>query len=107
MPVLEVTDASFQEKVVNSKTPVLVDLFAAWCEPCRLTEPILEELSGQHIGKIEFVKIDVDKNIATAQQLNVMSIPTTILFKDGKEVGRQVGFGGKKQFEEIISKAGL
>ena len=105
MAVVQVTDSDFETKVLRSKAPVLVDFFATWCGPCKLAEPVLEELSEVHKGKVIIAKIDVDKNTDTAQKFGVMSIPTTILFKDGKEVGRQIGFAGKKPFEELISKA--
>lgn len=105
MPVVQITDSEFEEKVLKSKTPVLVDFFATWCGPCKLAEPVLEELAEEHKDKVVIAKIDVDKNPDSAQKLGVMSIPTTILFKDGKEMGRQVGFSGKKAFEELISKA--
>lgn len=105
MPVLQITDSEFEAKVLANKTPVLVDFFATWCGPCKLAEPVLEELSEQYKNKVVIAKIDVDKNPDSAQKFGVMSIPTTILFKDGKEVGRQVGFSGKKAFEELIAKA--
>ncbi|MDO8452627.1 MAG: thioredoxin [bacterium] len=105
MPVAEITEADFQEKVINSSTPVLLDLFAQWCGPCKLAEPILEELSKEYEGKVIIAKLDVDKNPKVTESLGVMSIPTTILFKGGEEVGRQVGFAGKQRFEDLIKKA--
>lgn len=103
--VVEVNDSDFEEKVIKSTVPVLVDFFAVWCNPCKLAEPILEELSETHKGKVTVAKIDVDKNPKVPGQFGVMSIPTTVLFKNGKEVGRQVGFAGKKPFEDLINKA--
>lgn len=104
MPTLVVTDSDFTEKVLKSKLPILVDFWAAWCGPCRLAEPVLEELASENKEKIMVTKLNVDENPQTTEKYNVMSIPTTILFKDGKEVGRQVGFSGKQAFEELIKK---
>lgn len=99
-----VTDSNFNEKVVSSKGPVLVDFWAPWCGPCKMAEPVLEELSTIYTGKVDFAKLNVDENPNITGSLGVMSIPTTILFKDGKEVGRQIGFAGKKAFEDLIQK---
>ncbi len=106
MAVTVVTDSDFDTKVLASTLPVLVDFYADWCGPCKMAEPVLEELSKTYEGKTSIVKINVDQNNATSGKYNVMSIPTTILFKGGKEVGRQVGFGGKTAFEDLI-KQGL
>lgn len=104
MAVEIVTDATFDTQVLANKTPVLVDFWATWCGPCRMAEPILEVLSEEYKEKIQIVKLDVDANQASSIKYGVMSIPTTILFKDGKEVGRQVGFSGKQSFEELMKK---
>jgi len=104
MAVIKVTDADFENQVLQSKTPVLVDFYADWCGPCKMAEPVLEELSESYKEKILIVKLNVDENQVTSSKFGVMSIPTTILFKDGKEIDRQVGFGGKQTFEELIKK---
>ena len=104
MAVNEVTDTNFKEEVLDSKIPVLVDFWAPWCAPCRMAEPVLEELSGKYKEKVAFVKINVDENQKVTGDFQVMSIPTTVLIKDGKEVGRQIGFAGKHVFEELIKK---
>lgn len=105
MAVADVEDKNFEEEVLKSDLPVLVDFWAPWCGPCKLAEPVLEELSEQNEGKIKFVKVNVDENQEHAGKYGVMSIPTTILFKGGEEVERQIGFAGKQAFEELLKKA--
>lgn len=104
MATILVTDSDFQEKVVSSALPVLVDFYADWCGPCKMAAPILEELSEDYKDKLIVAKVNVDQNQNSAQQYDVMSIPTVILVKDGKEVGRQIGFAGKQGYEELIKK---
>lgn len=104
MAAVHFSDADFSEKVIKSNLPVLVDFYADWCGPCRLAAPIIEELSGQYEGKATIGKLDVDANQETAAKYNVMSIPTVIVFKDGKEVDRQIGFGGKATYEQMLKK---
>jgi thioredoxin 1 len=104
MAVIHLTDTDFSEKVIKNSLPVLVDFFAEWCGPCRLAAPIVEELSSVYDGKVAVGKIDVDNSTWTAAKYGVMSIPTVIMFKDGKEVERKVGFGGRGGYEEMIKK---
>jgi thioredoxin 1 len=104
MALNKTTDSSFDSDVLKSQTPVIVDFYADWCGPCKMAEPILNELSETYKGKVSFFKLNVDENNQTSAKYGVMSIPTTILFKGGSEVGRQVGFGGKQSFEELLKK---
>jgi thioredoxin 1 len=103
MATIDVIDTDFEEKVLKSVTPVLVDFWAPWCGPCKMAEPVLDELSETYKGKVVVAKIDVDKN-QIPQKFGIMSIPTTILFKGGKEIARAVGFSGKDTFEDIMKK---
>lgn len=104
MAAIEISDSEFDAKVLQNSKPVLVDFHAEWCGPCKMAGPVLDQLSEEQ-DKVEIVKVDVDKNPTVTQKYGVMSIPTTILFKGGAEVGRQVGFAGKGKFEELIQKA--
>lgn len=101
MATVAINDSDFSDKVLKSQVPVLVDFWAPWCGPCRMAEPVLDELSETYKDKIIIGKVNVDEN-QTPASYGVMSIPTAILFKEGKEVGRTVGFSGKQGFEDLI-----
>jgi len=102
---LEITDANFEETVLNSSKPVLVDFWAAWCGPCRMVGPIIDELSKEFEGKAVVGKIDVDANQEFAAKYGVRNIPTVLLFKDGELISRQVGVAPKKTYEDAINAA--
>lgn len=105
MSIKNVSDKDFEEKILQSETPVLLDFFADRCGPCKLAEPVLEELSDEYKGKVDIAKIDVDQNSQTTERFGVRSIPTTILFKNGNEIDRQVGYAGKQHFVDLLQKA--
>ena len=102
--ITTLTDTNFNEEVKGSDQPVLVDFWAEWCGPCKMIAPILEEIAAEQEGKIRIGKLNVDDAPATAQQFQVMSIPTLILFKDGEVQKRVVGARGKGQLLEEISE---
>ena len=101
---LTLTDNTFEHEVLKSDIPVLVDFWAVWCQPCKMIDPIVEELASEYGDKMKFGKMNVDENSVVPQRFGVMSIPTTILFKGASEIGRQVGFSGKQAFEDLIKK---
>ena len=88
---VDVTDDTFKADVIDSGKTVLVDFWAAWCGPCKMVAPVLDEIAGENKGKLTIAKLDIDANPATARDYQVMSIPTMILFKDGKPVKQIVG----------------
>ena len=100
---VHVTDADFKEKVLEAKTPVLVDFYAQWCGPCKMLAPVIEELAAEQEGKAAVYKLDVDEAGETAQAYRVMNIPTLIFFKNGEEVKRVVGAVPKAEIEEILA----
>ena len=99
-----VSDSSFQNEVLDSKVPVLVDFWAAWCGPCRALAPKIEEMSQTYDGKVKFVKLDVDANQQVPAQFGIRGIPTLIVFKEGKMIDQLVGNQPKEVIEKFLSK---
>jgi len=98
------TDQDFEEKVLKSQKPVMVDFYAERCGPCKAAAPVIEELAEAYKEKMVIGKLDVDQNQTMAGKYGVMSIPTVILFKDAKEADRMTGFAGKEGYEKLIKK---
>jgi thioredoxin 1 len=101
--VVNLTSSSFDETIGSSSTPVLVDFWADWCGPCKAIAPVLEQLATEQTGKLSIAKVNVDDHGDIAERFKVMSIPTLILFKDGKEVTKMVGARGKSHILDEIS----
>ena len=99
---ITVDDANFEQKVLQSKTPVLVDFWAAWCRPCIMAAPVLEELAEEYADRITIAKLDVDQNARTAARYNIMAIPNLIIFKDGKPVSQIVGYKPKAELKRDL-----
>lgn len=99
------TDQNFNDMVLKSDKPVMVDFWATWCGPCVMAGPVVDALADDYKGKIVIGKLDVDQNQETAGKYGVQSIPTVILFKDGKEIGRKVGFAGRPMYENLLKQA--
>jgi len=102
--VLNVTDQTFDEEVIKSDLPVLVDLWAPWCGPCRMVGPVVESLASKYDGKFKFCKLNVDENRRTAASYNIMSIPTLMFFKGGQAVDTVVGAVPESLLKERIDK---
>ncbi len=103
--LLEVTDSNFKTEVLDSKTPVLVDFWAAWCAPCRAIAPHVDALATEYAGKLKVGKCDIDSNQGIPQQFEIRSIPTLLVFKDGKVVGQLVGAVARTKIEDLVKKA--
>ena len=101
---VEVTDANFEEEVLKSDIPVLVDYWAVWCAPCRMIAPLVEEIAEEKEGVVKVAKMDVDNNPATATKFGIRSIPTLMIFKGGELVDQIIGAVPKSMIEEKLQK---
>lgn len=100
--VIELSDAVFDDEVVKSDVPVLVDFWAAWCGPCRMVAPVVEELAGEYAGRVKVAKLNVDENRGTAARFGIMSIPTLLIFQGGDVKNRLVGFRSKAELAKAL-----
>ena len=102
---ITIDDSNFDQVVLQAKMPTLVDFWAAWCGPCRMVAPVVEELAEEYDGRISFAKVDVDQNPKIASRYGIMSIPTLIIFKYGKPVSNIVGFRPKAELKQNLDAA--
>ncbi len=99
---VSINDIDFDQKVLQAKSPVLVEFWATWCRPCQMVAPILDDLAEKYTAKIDFVKVDVDQNPKTPARYNVMSIPTILIFKNGQPVSHIVGLRPKEELKRSL-----
>ena len=99
---ITVDESTFESEVLNAEKPVLVDFWAAWCGPCRLVSPVVESIGGKHAERISVAKVNTDENQQLAMRYSIFSIPTMILFKDGREAARLVGYMPQPVIEERL-----
>ena len=100
--ITEITQQNFETEVLNASVPVLVDFWASWCGPCRMLSPVVDELAEKYDGKVKFGKINVDEQPRLAMNYSVESIPTLLLFKDGRPVNKSVGVVPKSNIEQML-----
>ncbi len=105
MASAEATDGNFDAEVLKSDKPVLIDFWAPWCGPCKAIGPLVEELAGEYQGRVKVMKVNVDDNAKTASTYGIRSIPTLMMFKDGKLQDTLIGLAPKEKIEEFMKKS--
>ena len=103
MAEIKLTNANFENEVLKSEIPVLVDFYATWCGPCKMIAPLVEEISEEYAGKVKVCKVDVDEATELAIAFGVSSIPTIIVFKNGEVYKKAVGYRSKKELEDMLA----
>lgn len=102
---VELSDSTFEDQVIKSETPVLVDFWASWCGPCRMLAPVVEDIASSYAGRLKVGKVNVDENQEITMKYGIRSIPTLILFKDGQAVEQIIGAVPKSEIERILKKS--
>lgn len=102
MAVVELNKDNFEKEVLQARTPVLIDFWASWCGPCRMMGPVVEEIASSMETSLKVGKVNIDENPELAEKYNVMSIPTFVVLKDGRETGRTVGVQSKEEIVKLI-----
>ena len=102
---MKFTTANFEEEVLKSEIPVLVDLYAAWCGPCQMMAPVIGQLASEYEGRVKIGKLNVDENPEVMAEYKIMSIPTMIIFRNGEVFSKEVGASSKKEVEKAIGRA--
>ncbi|MCG2725491.1 MAG: thioredoxin [Elusimicrobia bacterium] len=101
---IELTDAKFEEEVIKSQVPVLVDFWAPWCGPCKMLGPVIEELADEYSGKVKICKLNTDVNPDSSAQYKISAIPSVLFFKDGAQVNELVGMQSKEEIKKILDE---
>ena len=102
MTEIHLTAENFEKEVLQSEIPVLVDIYAEWCGPCKMLSPVIDEIAMEYEGKAKICRVNVDEEMELAQQYRVMSVPTVLVFKNGQVSGTSIGYVGKEKLTEML-----